>query len=428
MAITPLEDLLKSRRASTRAHSQLYQELRRLMPTRDADVWAWHLTLPYRRPQVDKGIRRHKYQILPQFDTLMCLHCNTSLDIPLEKLRFDEDTFRAYREVFHTPSLAQECACKNLKTLTGFDKNPRIYLEDADMQAFSFYHGPINLRAAEGYSHPYDVRALLDSERPQTSDPVHLEVRENQWLNHINFYGCSQHTFNLLLPYEDPKAYSRAFNIVIFAPTTIIFPSGHELEYKYFKIPDIYALRRTKYTEKHTLELNLLASSLFFDQLPQVLDEIHHNYANKLAKFLGIHRSYQPLVPHRNYWPRWRPHRDSQGFPNPLSYYSEVASLRLPYYIKVPRGIVGANQEFTSRSLTGPKEQAYNRPLATSSQNLKFLKRERVKLLQYILPRFEQSPHISKRLIQDLKFTTLPPHTPINHTTSLTPENLPLPR
>lgn len=431
MVINVLEDLLKSRQASTTSYRQLSRELQRHVPKVDAQHIAWHVTIPqwlYSHTRIDRRVKDY----FPQYDTLHCSHCQDVMQIPLVFPRYHVKTLKAYREVFYAASSPQECACGNLKTLTDHAGNFTIYLQDNKDTSFSINHGPITLESSVEYLKDTDIDTLLHTKRPTVKDPFHIEARRNLKVNHINLMGCQEHTINMLLPTENRREYARAYHIILYLKHSVIFPTGHEVPYKDLKWPHKQRFKSAIVSYRRAIELNSLTEELFTTYFPQYLNDSHEKYVNNLAKYLDIPRSYAPNVPHTPFlqrlgeaWTNTVPFGSDKKLvpfnisyseePTPLAFYQELAILRLPHLSK--KQILTRFHRQDYRYMFYTKGNAPT-PLRISIKEpqLRYLKNERVRILQWMLPRFNsQSAIVTQRYTsQTLTHTTPHPHTPIS--------------
>jgi len=416
-----LDDLLKDPLARKQSYSRLVRELRGYIPTVDAKFLSWHLTIPQKIAMIYDAPPK---TIFPQYDSATCKYCDTTLLIPLETPRFNPETLYAYRSFKYTPSPPQVCSCENLKTITDHSGNATIYLEDDDIHAFRYYSGPINLRESRGADIQADINSLLHTPRPTTNDPFNLELRRNVNVNHVNLYRCSQHTINTLLPYEDLKAYARCYNIVLYLKSTIIFPTGHEFAYKVFKNISFKPFSNPLVTIRSAEVLNKLTYELYHTHLPDAIVESFDKRTRFLSKRLKIKHSYAPSYPYIPFIQRmglaWTDKQNPNAIPKvthrPLMLYPELTVLRLTYFNKSSRFHQYHKQDFKHFHQRNDRILPPTRSKITQHK-LIYLKRERRKLLLYILPRFQQSSIVSFRnTIHTVTHNGIPHTTPHNHT------------
>ena len=404
--------------ATMAAFTNLRRELKRDLPNVDADRIAWHLTIPQ---HIDLPTKTQSKPIYPHSDTLTCVHCQDSITLPLKTPRFNENTLHAYKNIVYQPLSPQGCLCENLKCIIDSKGIPTIYLHDRDMDSFQFHSGPIDLRIAQE-SDSAHINTLRYSPRPKTKDPFHYESRGDIMVNHVNLYRNSPEVIASLLPYQDLHSYSRAFNIVLYLQKTIIFPTGHEFTYKQLELPDNLSystLNASIYTERRAEELNNLTNFILKEVLPQAIDDKHHNLANKIAKRLKIPRTYAPCHPHTPYFQRLG--CAVHGYPKdkdyPLTTYRDLHILRLPMLINYPKTEQFDMQEFYFKRISSNKFNMC-RPLYISKVQLTRMKNERIRTVQYMLPRRNLSSHhtLLSYFQEHLKYLTIYPHTPIKHT------------
>jgi len=418
-----LEDLLRSPKATHTAYLRLYKEVRRHLPKVDSRALAWHITIPQYPHTPSRSFKTANK--IPQYDNIICNYCDANLRIPLLTPRYHEKTLKAYREVFYAPSGTQSCDCGNLKTFTDDNWMLRVYLQDNNDDAFRYMHGPIDLMEATTYTSRFDTDLLLDSPRPTTKNPFHFENRDSLRLNHINLYKVSPQTIAALMPYEDLKEYARAYNIVIYLTNTVVFPSGHEFSYRYLKAPQ-YTF--SNMLSKHIVDfrraevLNAFTENVYQHLLPKAIQQAHNSQVGLLSRRLGIPKSYAPMSPIVPFMQRlgYANTDKSRGFPTtiakPLGMYKELHILRLPRFVTTARHQKVHQQDFQNALTHSPPSQESPR-LPVRREFLQWLKHERIRMLQYLLPRTQQSPSTILRYADThLHYLQVPAHTPINHT------------
>jgi len=446
--VTPLEDLLQDKDLSLRTYNKLKRELARYVSYTDAKHLAWHITIPQ---HIFLSSANRRPSILPQYDTLACAHCKTSFRIPMVYPRIHEVTAKAFRSVHYKPSPPQECPCGNLKTLTDAQGNLRVYLIDPKEDSWTLHYGPIDLRGAQSIpkDSAYDIDKLFDAPRPSAEEPFSFEVRSSLLVNHINLYRASPMVMQMLLPYEDYRLYARAYNLVIFGGRYVYFPTGHKIPTTSFssftapltslglpieesasKLLDAVVL-----TKEIAKKLNMFAEYLYFEELPLVIERNYQRFTNKLAKKLNITPTgtsqplflpYMQRLEHEITRHGVYAHKDN---PERLSFYIEMTSLRLPQFAPKERTPNFNKQDFRFKWYRFAHPRLVHYALNRKDTLLK-LKRDRVKLLRYMLPRLTATPKLILEYAQrSITHTTIPPTIPINHlllrATSLPPRRTP---
>ena len=439
LRIRPIEDLLADKYARLHSYQRLYSYLVKHLPVHDSRHLSWHINIPQHIYQGGNEGRRLS-SILPQSDQLYCWHCDTTLTIPMKYARFHEATYKAYRSVYYTPSAPQECQCHNLKTLTDHNGNLRVYVEDSLESSFALRHGPIDLLEGAQRGDTTNIAKVFDGAKPKTTDPFTYEVRSNITINHINLYKVKEHTQHALLPTANLKEYSRVYNIVILGSTHIYFPTGHAIAYRFlphylFQQPlntlidtqenrtAHWLFRRAILTPKEAHLKNLFCTYLNLNILPNFIDDSFQRSIKRLEDALHITRTYAPsapIVPYQirlNVQDPFKTATRPQDTFRPLSVYREMTILRLPRFKATYKTIKFDLQDFYYQHINS-QTRVTNAPYQTRKQHLTTIKKERVKLLQYLLPRHRiGSPDLIKRFaLNTLKQTELPSHTQPNHT------------
>ena len=435
MRVRPIEDILADKYASPQSYRQLYSYLLRYLPTTDARHLAWHITIPQHIYQNSIASNRVT-TIMPQSDQLHCHYCNSTLQIPMKYPRFNETTFKAYRSVYYTPQAPQECACTNLKTLTDRQGNLRVYLTDANEKSFGLFNGPIDLlKCSQSITEPLPIHNIFDSPRPTTQDPFSYEARSEFIVNHINLYRTSLHTQHTLLPTESTQSYARAYNLVVLGSKSIYFPTGHEVDYLLLP-PEVFGtningmtytadwlFRQAILTPLEVTQKNAFVNYLYRTVLPAYIDRTFQRHIARIERRLRIPRSYAPsapIVPFLIHLNQQRPDnhikRPIDDF-RPLSVYRDLTILRLPRFKATYKTGKFDRQDFSTAQLAS-NTQVPNASYRTRKQHLVIIKNERIKALQYLLPRY---PHGTAKLIHShvlntTNYTELPSHTQTNHT------------
>ena len=411
--VKPLEDILADKYANLQSYLRLSSHLKRYLPLRDAKHLSWQLTIPQHIYQSSSKLKRTK-SIMPQADLLGCVYCQDELVIPMKYPRFNETTYHAYRSVSYIPQAPQECQCGNLKTLTDHKGNLRVYLSDNNEKAFTFRNGPIDLLKCSQSISEIPITNVFDSPRPHTSDPFSYEVRSEIIVNHINLYRTTTHTQNTLLPTESLTQYARVHNIVILGSTDIYFPTGHIIPYSQTKVifntplnsietrTAHWLFQRPVLTPEEATLKNDFVLYLYHHVLPNYIEEAFSRHTLKISKRLHIPITYAPSAPIVPYLLKLTPTK-------PLSVYRELTILRLPRFKALYKTAEYDLQDF-KYNYSSSRIHIHNPSYRTRKQHLTTLKRERINLLHYLLPRYPNSTPelILKNALNTIPHTTIP--------------------
>jgi len=391
----------------------LIADLKNYVRPRDAKVLAWYALAPRLVPEpVREPFVNSRKNLLPTFDTLRCLKCNSDLKLRTLDHRFNPKTLKFDREVFYVSQEPQSCSCGNLTTFIDRNRVPRVYTDDPE--SFKVLSGPIDITMISTTIYE-DTEALLDSPRPEETNPFGLVARSTTLLNHVNLLRVSEHTLAAVMPYEDLRLYSRAFGIVIFAGLNIYIPTGHVLKLKHFPEFPFHEFDKPIVTKEVAERRNELVLWLVQDLVPNVLDELHHELAEHMAQRLKIKRSYAPTKPTGLFLARLLIKTTGKRL-GPLNYYPELFIARLPT-VCIPKGIWKNHQDFVYPLMDDwrhPVTSEHFLLRSTESKVRRYVK-ESQELIKYMLARRTQSPKVIYRYArQILRHNPAPQMAPFN--------------
>jgi len=222
-------------------------------------------------------------------------------------------------------------------------------------------------------------------------------------LNHINLYKVSPNIVATLMPTGNLKEYSRLYNILIFGSTHTYFPTGHVIPHtRLAKEFNAYHnnSRRMRFllgdvivTEELAKQLNDFATYLYTIVLPDIIVEDHQKFTRILARKLKTPLSFAPNIPSTPHLQRLNayvtPRLNQRD--RPLTFHGELTILRLPMFHTIEKAPRYNQQDFQPHKLGTYLPHTRNLKLNRKEILIK-LKRDRVKLLLWVLPRLTASP------------------------------------
>ena len=382
---------------------------------RSAKFIVWHASGIISKPR--KAPKYH-IPIVTQYDQLTCNYCLEVLDVPLETGRFHENTYRAQREVYYSPSAPQRCSCGNLATITDHQGRLQVYLMDKDSSAFSMSHSSINL-LANSIERKDPLEVPLHSMSTPPLSPYSHHSRSTLQGAFVNLYKLPDKIRYLLLPINNLSTYARAYNVVVYGRKHLYTPSGHSLPYRTYPLPKELdkLLQDPRMDSSKSARIDLLTQKVLHTTL---MRHVESQKVPKLLQHLPV-PTITKRPPNLTWGPRtsprvhyklpWSPFVSLQYRIDlcPLSQYHQTSILNLSSYIKglsIParRDL----QDYTQHPITPPRrlspplapphiphQQRYTRTLTSN--------------LEWMYPRFTPGSLVSH--IQYLQDTSPPiPH------------------